>query len=190
MMFSASLAIILALLPSSANSFAAPNARSSSLVSLSANRREILETAVVSAAGMASLFLATPPLKAMAEPRPMYLSEPTEEFKENEAKSMEFKRKQLALKREFNEILEKFEADDITDEKALVKDLKGLQNQIVKSAGLPLGIKKDDLFKKVRRKKASGEWPVPAEIAYQSLIGEIRFQQSPNIDKENGNPYQ
>merc|ERR1712194_915462 len=126
---------------------------------------------------MASLFLAAPPLKAMAEPRPMYLSEPTEEFK----------RKQLVLKREFNEILEKFEADDITDEKALVKDLKGLQNQIVKSAGLPLGIKKDELFKKIRRKKASGEWPVPAEIAYQSLIGEIRFQQSPNIDKENGN---
>jgi len=189
MMYSASLAILLALLPSSVNSFACQRTKSCSLVSLSANRREILETAVASAAGIASLFLAAPPQKAMADPRPMYLSEPTEEFKENEAKSMEFKRKQLALKKEFTEALDKFLVET-NDEDALVQDLKVLQSQIVKAAGLPLGIKKDDLFKKIRSKKASGFWPTRAEIAYQSLIAEIRFQQSPNLDKENGNPYQ
>ncbi|OEU13391.1 hypothetical protein FRACYDRAFT_269797 [Fragilariopsis cylindrus CCMP1102] len=196
MKYSTSLAVLLAVMPSSVYSFTAPtntnscqSTRSCSHVSLSANRREILETAVASAAGIASFFVLAPPQEAMAEARPMYLSEPTDEFKENEAKGMAFKREQLAVKKEFNAALDTF-LNEANDSDALVKDLKDLQNLIVKAAGLPLGIKKDDLFKQIRSKKGKGFWPVPAEVAYQSLIGEIRFQQSPNLDKENGNPYQ
>jgi len=150
----------------------------------------MLETAFASATGMASLaFVTLAPQEAMAYTSPMHLSEPTDEFKENEAKAMEFKRAQYAVKKEFNTILDKFlvEADD---EAAIVKDLGEMQKVIARTGGLPLGIKKDVLFKTIRTKKGKGFWPTPCEIAYQSLQGEIRFQQSPNIDKENGNPFQ
>ena len=199
MKFSSSLAVLAALASSPANGFTtspvsnpcqSTTTRScSSRVSLSANRRDVLEAAFASAAGMASLFVALTPEEAMAESRPMYLSEPTDEFKENEAKAMEFKRAQYAVKKEFNTILDKFlvEADD---EAAIVKDLGEMQKVIARTGGLPLGIKKDVLFKTIRTKKGKGFWPTPCEIAYQSLQGEIRFQQSPNIDKENGNPFQ
>jgi hypothetical protein len=191
---SASLALLVVLASSGANAFtSSPSNRgletSSSHVSLSAERRDVLETAFASATGMASLFLALAPQKAAAEPRPMYLSEPTEEFKANEAKAMEFKRAQLAIKKEFNTALDKF-LQEPNDEGAIVKDLKDLQGLIAKSGGLPLGIKKEELFKMIRSKKAKGYWPTNCEIAYQSLQGEIRFQQSPNLDKEMGNPFQ
>mmetsp|Transcript_8083 Transcript_8083/g.16758 ORF Transcript_8083/g.16758 Transcript_8083/m.16758 type:complete len:189 (-) Transcript_8083:193-759(-) len=155
-------------------------------VSLSAERRDVLSTAFASAAGMASLFVSQ---AAMAEPRPMYLSEPTDEFKANEAKAMEFKRAQLARKKEFNAAIEKF-LGEANDEGAIVKDLNDMQDLVAKTGGLPLGIKKDELFKIIRSKKGKGYWPTNCEIAYQSLQGEIRFQQSPNLDKENGNPFQ
>ena len=112
-----------------------------------------------------------------------------DEFKANEAKAMEFKRQQLAVKKEFNIALDKF-LSEANDEDSLVKDLNELQKLVVRAAGLPLGIKKEELFKIIRSKKAKGFWPTPVEIAYQSLQGEIRFQQNPNIDKEMGNPYQ
>lgn len=167
---------------------------SSSLSSLSgsSSRRDVLDAAA--AAGMASIFLVAaavvvvPPASA-EEPRPMYLTEPTEDFKANEAKSMEFKRQQLAIKKEFNEVLTAFLAEG-NDEDKLVNELKAMKKVIARTGGLPLGIKKEDLFKTIRTKKAKGYWPTPVEIAYQSLIQEIRFQQSPNLDKETGNPFQ
>lgn len=157
--------------------------------SLSAQRRDVFEAAFTSAVGMASIFIALGPQEALAEPRPMYLSEPTDEFKANEAKAMEFKRAQLARKKEFNVVLDKFLAES-NDEAAIVKDLNDMQGLIARAGGLPLGIKKDELFKAIRSKKAKGFWPTKCEIAYQSLQGEIRFQQSPNLDKEMGNPFQ
>ena len=162
---------------------------STSYLSLSAQRRDVLEAAFASTIGMASVFVTLRPDGAAAEPRPMYLSEPTEEFKANEAKAMEFKRAQLARKKEFNVVLDKFLAES-NDEAAIVKDLNEMQGLVARGGGLPLGIKKDELFKVIRSKKAKGYWPTKCEIAYQSLQGEIRFQQSPNLDKEMGNPFQ
>jgi hypothetical protein len=129
------------------------------------------------------------PYSANAEARPMYLTEPTDDFKANEAKAMEFKRQQLAIKKEFSTVLEKFLAEPDNGD-ALEDDLRTLKALVAKTGGLPLGIKKDELFKIIRSKKAKGFWPTPVEIAYQSLIKEISFQQSPNLDKEMGNPYQ
>merc|ERR1711865_103302 len=151
-------------------------------------RREWTATAFGTVAG--TILIATAaPQNALAEPRPTYLSEPTEEFLDNEKKAMEFKRKEIMLKKEFNALLDKFlgEADD---EEALVQDINALQKQVAKAGGLPAGLKKEELFKMIRSKKGKGFWPTRAEVAYQSLIGEIRFQQSPNMDKENGNPFQ
>mmetsp|Transcript_13323 Transcript_13323/g.36820 ORF Transcript_13323/g.36820 Transcript_13323/m.36820 type:complete len:189 (-) Transcript_13323:517-1083(-) len=146
------------------------------------DRRVFLESI-----GAAAAFLT--PLAANAEPRPMYLTEPTDEFKANEAKAMEFKRQQLMVKREFAAALEKLTAEPNNAE-ALVDDLKMLKALVAKTGGLPLGIKKDDMVKIIRSKKAKGFWPTEVEVAYQSLIAEIAFQQSPNMDKEFGNPYQ
>jgi hypothetical protein len=119
----------------------------------------------------------------------MYLTEPTDEFKASEAKAMEFKRQQLAIKKEFATVLDKFLAEP-NDGVALENDLKTLKALVAKTGGLPLGIKKDELYKIIRSKKAKGFWPTPVEIAYQSLIQEISYQQSPNLDKEMGNPFQ
>jgi hypothetical protein len=165
---------------------------SASATSLSAaSRRDILAAGMASILGIATAAASTvsSPNPAFAEARPMYLTEPTDEFKANEAKAMEFKRQQLLIKKEFTTALENLLAEG-NDADALVKDLNTLQGLVAKTGGLPLGIKKEELFKMIRSKKAKGFWPTPVEIAYQSLIQEISFQQSPNLDKEMGNPYQ
>lgn len=154
-------------------------------LSATISRRDILVGAGL--LGIATITAA--PYSANAEARPMYLTEPTDEFKANEAKSMEFKRQQLAIKKEFSTVLEKLLAEP-NDGDALENDLKTLKALVAKTGGLPLGIKKDELFKIIRSKKAKGFWPTPVEIAYQSLIQEISYQQSPNLDKEMGNPFQ
>jgi hypothetical protein len=168
----------------------APTARngvtSKQCMSLSAtSRRDILGAGLVSVIGITTLNVPS----ASAEPRPMYLTEPTDEFKANEAKAMEFKRQQLVIKKEFTAALDRFLAEP-NDGNALENDLKQLKALVAKTGGLPLGIKKDELFKIIRSKKAKGFWPTPVEIAYQSLIQEISYQQSPNLDKEMGNPFQ
>lgn len=164
--------------------------RDTATTSLSAtsNRRDLLVN-VAGLLGVAATAIAGAPMAANAEARPMYLTEPTDEFKANEAKAMEFKRQQLAVKKDFAAVLEKFLAD-ANDSDVLEQDLRQLKALVAKNGGLPLGIKKDELFKVIRSKKAKGFWPTPVEIAYQSLQQEIRFQQSPNLDKETGNPYQ
>ena len=159
---------------------------STTSLSATSSRRDILGAGLVSIVGI-STTLNVP--SARAEPRPMYLTEPTDEFKANEAKAMEFKRQQLAIKKDFSAVLEKFLAEG-NDSDALENDLKQLKALVAKTGGLPLGIKKDELFKVIRSKKAKGFWPTPVEIAYQSLIQEISYQQSPNLDKDMGNPFQ
>ena len=125
--------------------------------SLSASRRSFLEVA-----GAAAFFVG--PMSALAEPRPMYLTEPTDEFKQNEAKAAEFKRQQLIAKKEFLAALDKLTAES-NDADALVKDLKEIQALVAKTGGLPLGIKKEELYKIIRSKKAKGFWPTPVEVA-------------------------
>ena len=125
--------------------------------SLSASRRNFLE-----AAGAAAFFVG--PMAALAEPRPMYLTEPTDEFKQNEAKAAEFKRQQLIAKKEFLAALDKLTTES-NDADALVKDLKDIQALVAKTGGLPLGIKKEEMYKMIRSKKAKGFWPTPVEVA-------------------------
>jgi len=184
MKYSTSLAVVAVLAAQGASAFA-PSQTKSATTALSASRRSVLESAFAAALAIGVAL----PQQASAEPRPMYLSEPTDEFKANEAKAMEFKRQQLAFKKEFVQALEQFQNEG-NDEAAIVKDLNTLQGLVAKTGGLPLGIKKDELFKQIRSKKGKGFWPTNCEIAYQSLQGEIRFQQSPNLDKEMGNPFQ
>lgn len=94
----------------------------------------------------------------------MYLTDPTEEFKENEAKSAEFKRQQIMAKKEFSAALDKL-SSEANDTDALVKDVKDIQALVAKTGGMPLGIKKEDMYKLIRAKKAKGFWPTPVEVA-------------------------
>ncbi len=152
--------LLLAILESSTTLAFAPIQQHSSAVrdtSLSSSRRNFLE-----AAAAAAFFLG--PTSAFADSRPMYLTEPTDEFKENEAKAAEFKRQQLLAKKEFVAAVDKLTAES-NDADALVKDLKDLQALVAKIGGLPLGIKKEELYKIIRSKKAKGFWPTPVEVA-------------------------
>ena len=118
--------------------------------------------------------------------RPTYLTEPTEEFKQNEAKAMEFRKREIQRKKAFLDLLDKLDTDP-NDQDLLARDLDGLRVSVRTYGGLPLGITKDDLVKRIRRRKAKRYWPVQVEIAYQDLLQEIRLQQSPN-NKDEENP--
>jgi hypothetical protein len=119
--------------------------------------------------------------------RPTFLTEPTAEFKENEAKAGIFKRKQLQVKQAFTTALDKI-ATDPNDENALALDLDELRRQVKNGGGLPEGIVKDDVVRQIRRRKSKKYWPVNVEIAYQDLMDEIRYQQSPNKVRDVDNP--
>mmetsp|Transcript_27351 Transcript_27351/g.62796 ORF Transcript_27351/g.62796 Transcript_27351/m.62796 type:complete len:143 (-) Transcript_27351:380-808(-) len=110
-----------------------------------------------------------------------------QEFKESERQRSEFRRLQLQQKAKFTVVLERFTNDSKTEEQ-LGDDLADLKQLCKITGGLPLGIKRDDIVKTVRRKKALGFWPTSVEYGYQALIREIDFQQSPNKDKDVGNP--
>jgi len=106
-----------------------------------------------------------------------WLSEPTEEFLKNEAKAAEFKREQLKIKFSLQKILDRLVKESKTEEE-LVKDLYDISDLIGEFGGLPLGIKKEDVYKQVRSKKSKGFWPTNVEVAYQDLIIEIAKTQS------------
>lgn len=161
--------------------------------SVVANRRDVTRTLFtglttsltgfavsVSVAGM-------PTMASAAAARPEYLSEPTDDFKESERQRMEFKAAQLKEKKEFTTVLDHLTNESKTEED-LVTDLKQLRNCVKKFGGMPLGIKKEDMVKIIRRKKALGFWPTPVEIAYQDLFREVLFQQSPNKEKDTMSP--
>ena len=120
-------------------------------------------TSVVAAAVVASSsFLLLPPSPAFAIDT--YLTEPTEDFKESERQRMEFRKKQLTLKGGFVKVLARLTGESTTEEE-LVGDLKELKSLVTDTGGLPLGIKKEDMFKVIRSKKAKGFWPTNVEIA-------------------------
>jgi hypothetical protein len=148
------------------------------------NRRQALTNLLTSASLSFTLFSNVLPAHAA---RPEYLTEPTDEFKESERQRDEFRRKQLVIKKKFNTVLDRLTFES-QSEQELIADLKELRSLVIDTEGLPLGIKKDELIKIIRAKKAKGFWPTNVEIAYQDLTREISFQQSPNREKDTANP--
>jgi hypothetical protein len=120
--------------------------------------------------------------------RPTFLVDPTQEFKDNEEKATIFKRQQLKMKKDFTAVQEKITTDP-NDENTIALDLDEMRRLVKKGGGLPEGIKKDDVIRTVRRRKAKKFWPVNCEIAYQDLMDEIRHQQSPNQERDMDNPF-
>lgn len=96
--------------------------------------------------------------------RPTYLSEPTDEFKENESKSAAYKRQNLALKAKFNEQLEIMMTAPNSEDK-LSAALDSMRLQVKSNGGLPSGISKEEVVKTCRRRKAQRYWPTNVEIS-------------------------
>jgi hypothetical protein len=133
---------------------------STTLTATDASRRDVIASTAVMTF-MTTLGISLP---SMAAERVVWLTEPTDEFKANEVKAMEFKRAQLAIKAEFLKVLERFTTSSTTEDQ-LVQDLQDLKYLVQKTGGLPLGVKKEELIKIIRRKKAAGFWPTPVEYA-------------------------
>lgn len=155
--------LVASMLWSSAVSAFVPNHHSAfasvSKTALEATRRDHLVSLL--GIGASSLLF---PLGALAE-RPAYLTDPTDEFKANEAKAAEFNKQQRAIKAKFNSILERFTTQSKTVE-AYIVDLNELTEFVYRNGGLPTGIKKDDLYKTIRTKKAAASsWPTDVEVA-------------------------
>lgn len=131
---------------------------------MSNSRRQILQQSSTAAALLLIGSAASSSLPAFA--LETYLTEPTEEFKENERKAMEFRRQQIEIKKNFNTVLERLNSDSTKSEEDIVAALKELRTLVVQTSGLPNGLKKTDLIKQVRSKKAKGFWPTNCEIAY------------------------
>ena len=136
-------------------------ARTTTTALTETSRRDWWSQASVSLLGFSMLL---PHVAAHAEPRPAYLTEPTEEFKANEAKAAEFRNQQRAIRERFNVVIDRLSTVSQTEEE-LIQDLKELTDYVYRTGGLPTGIKKEDLFKTIRRKKAAGFWPTNVEIA-------------------------
>ncbi len=126
------------------------------------SRRDVLATTLSTFATFTMVIL---PPTSSALAIDTYLTEPTEEFKESERQRLEFRKKQLSLKADFVKVLARLSTESSTEEQ-LVIDLKELKGLVVQTGGLPLGIKKEDMYKIIRTKKAKGFWPTDVEIAY------------------------
>jgi len=96
--------------------------------------------------------------------RPTYLTEPTAEFKENETKSSDFKRKNLQAKQKFITTMAQLETVP-NSEDALAKVLDEMRYQVKGNGGLPTGITKEEVVKACRRRKIKKFWPTNVEIA-------------------------
>ena len=133
------------------------SSKTSSSSALDATRRDVFQSAA-----LMGMFLI--PQVASADSRPMYLTEPTDEFKENEIKAMAFKREQLRIKKDYQESVARL-VNEVDDEEKLYDAVKNIQAEVAKNHGLPLGVKKEDLYKIIRSRKAKGFWPTKVEVA-------------------------
>lgn len=145
------------------------------------SRRAVLATAPLAA--FAALAATAPAASALET----YLTEPTDEFKESERQRMEFRKKQLVAKGSFVKVLARLTGESSTEDQ-LNADLSELRTLVTDTGGLPLGIKKEDMYKVIRSKKAKGFWPTSVEISYQKFKSEVAYQQSPNTEKDLENP--
>lgn len=96
--------------------------------------------------------------------RPTWLTEPTDDFKESEQKAAEFKRKNLAISKEFQTLLEVVTSSP-NDETTLLGALDSLRRLVKSNGGLPIGITKETIIKTCRRRKSKKYWPTSVEVA-------------------------
>eukprot|EP01039_Chlorochromonas_danica_P010791 gene10791-11991_t len=108
---------------------------------------------------------------------PEYLVDPTEEFKEEEAKMRAFSAAQRERREAWDRLVGKFSATE--DPSELAGQLKAMKLFLQQTRDLPVGFRKHDFVKVCRSKKflkgrkTKPFWTTEVEIEYQSLIAEI-----------------
>lgn len=137
---------------------------------------------------LAALFA---PVAAKAAQK-FYLTEPTQEFKDEVAKTNANKSERQKNRKRWDALLERLEkAATPGDLEAVLKDMKSyLEEGMVPPDFNKLDLVKMCRLKKMlnpenkRSKKTKPEWTTPVEIAYQALILEYNKQLQPNNKSE------
>ena len=121
-----------------------------------------------------------------ATKRPTYLTEPTEDFKQNEIKASNFKRQQLLQKQEFLKSLTAISEN--TSEDVLIDNFDRMRKFVQQYKGLPQDVTKDYCVKIIRSRKRvllkEKLWTTNVEIAYQDFLLQVMYQQSPNTNRD------
>ena len=113
-----------------------------------------------------------------------YLSEPSDEFKDEVAKTAALKQKNAKISKEWEALVAKLVASE--DSNSLQASIKDLREFLIKLEDIPTGFKKADIVKLCRSKKfikgrkTKPEWTTPVEIEYQSFIQVINKTLSPD----------
>ncbi len=117
----------------------------------------------------------------------MYLTDPTEEFKEEEKRVAAFNSEQAKIREKWDLIIERLEASDTPSEtESIIKEMSAFLKNI---KSIPTGVKKLAIVKICRKKKFVGKkinpkWTKDVEIAYEAFIQEFNRQVAPDNRSE------
>jgi len=115
-----------------------------------------------------------------------YLSEPTEEFKKEEAERAAFRKRQVEYKKKWDGAFAEFQA--APNDAALAATLSSLAKLVQVNGGLPYGLRLTDMITLCRRVKAkaiqAGGWDTPVELEYMTLVRTVKRAQNPNLSVE------
>eukprot|EP01031_Cornospumella_fuschlensis_P042395 gene42395-51781_t len=114
-----------------------------------------------------------------------YLTDPTEEFKEQEARSKAFDAAKNKVRQQWDAIMSRFEGTENPEE--LAKALRDMKKFISDTNDIPVGVSKRSLVKNCRSKKFISPksrktkpfWTTQVEIEYQGLIQEFNRKLNP-----------
>ena len=120
------------------------------------------------------------------EDTPAYLSEPTAEFKKEEAERAAFRAKQKEYRNKWDAAFVAFqEAKGNEDISAALSKLSKL---VAANGGLPSGLRLTDMITLCRRVKGKalqlGQWDTPTEMEYMTLVRTVKRAQNPNLSTE------
>lgn len=115
------------------------------------------------------------------------MTDPTEEFKEEEKRVAAFNSEQAKIRAKWDFIIERLEASENPSEtESVIKEMSSFLKDI---KGIPTGVKKLAIVKLCRKKKFLGKkinpkWTKEVEIAYEAFIQEFNRQVSPDNKSE------
>lgn len=163
------------------------------LLAVKSPRQIVAEQIMATAAPLLAAVLA--PTATMAAQK-FYLTEPTQDFKEEVARTDANKATRQKNRQRWDGLLDRLEKAEAPDSlESVLKDMK-----VYLAEGMvPPDFNKMDLVKLCRKKKllnpenkrskkTKPEWTTPVEIAYQALVQEYNKQLLPN-NKSEENPF-
>ena len=122
----------------------------------------------------------------LPEEQRAYLTEPTEEFKKEEAEVAAFRKRQAEYRKKWDGVFASFQ--EAPDDPALAGALSSLAKLVQINGGLPYGLRLTDMITLCRRVKSKaidrGGWDTPVELEYMTLVRTVKRAQNPNLSTE------